>query len=132
MRAPAGGPCGAGVGLGPAGRLGYNFQAHDKYATESQRPLADRSQEHLGTTDRASRESDGGAAGAGGHPPTMRQPRISAPCRRTVSEAVLAGGSLCTGQAWLAERVGARLRPGSSGGGWRIERKLPGSRRRGK
>jgi phthalate 4,5-dioxygenase len=33
--------------------LGFNFQAHDQYATESQRPIADRTQEHLGTTDRA-------------------------------------------------------------------------------
>jgi phenylpropionate dioxygenase-like ring-hydroxylating dioxygenase large terminal subunit len=33
--------------------LGFNFQAHDQYATESQRPIADRSKEHLGTTDRA-------------------------------------------------------------------------------
>ncbi|HEY5609429.1 MAG TPA: Rieske 2Fe-2S domain-containing protein [Alphaproteobacteria bacterium] len=32
--------------------MGPSFWAHDKFATESQRPIADRSREHLGTTDR--------------------------------------------------------------------------------
>ena len=32
--------------------MGGSFWAHDKFATESQRPIADRSKEHLGTTDR--------------------------------------------------------------------------------
>jgi phthalate 4,5-dioxygenase oxygenase subunit len=33
--------------------MGHNFQAHDRFAVESQRPISDRTQEHLGTTDRA-------------------------------------------------------------------------------
>jgi phthalate 4,5-dioxygenase len=32
--------------------MGTNFLAHDKFATESQRPISDRTREHLGTTDR--------------------------------------------------------------------------------
>jgi phthalate 4,5-dioxygenase oxygenase subunit len=33
--------------------MGHNFQAHDRFAVESQRPISDRTQEHLGLTDRA-------------------------------------------------------------------------------
>lgn len=33
--------------------MGRNFQLHDKFATESQRPISDRTREHLGVTDRA-------------------------------------------------------------------------------
>jgi phthalate 4,5-dioxygenase oxygenase subunit len=33
--------------------MGHNFQAHDRFAVESQRPISDRTQEHLGVTDRA-------------------------------------------------------------------------------
>ena len=31
--------------------MGHNFQAHDRFAVESQRPISDRTREHLGVTD---------------------------------------------------------------------------------
>jgi len=32
--------------------MGYNFEIHDLFATESQRPISDRTREHLGASDR--------------------------------------------------------------------------------
>jgi phenylpropionate dioxygenase-like ring-hydroxylating dioxygenase large terminal subunit len=32
--------------------MGFNFQNHDRFATESQRPISDRTKEHLGASDR--------------------------------------------------------------------------------
>ncbi len=32
--------------------MGYNFEVHDLFATESQRPVSDRTREHLGASDR--------------------------------------------------------------------------------
>jgi len=32
--------------------MGYNFEVHDLFATESQRPISDRTKEHLGASDR--------------------------------------------------------------------------------
>jgi phthalate 4,5-dioxygenase len=32
--------------------MGYNFEVHDLFATESQRPISDRTREHLGASDR--------------------------------------------------------------------------------
>lgn len=97
--------------------LGFNFQAHDAYATESQEPILDRSAEHLGTTDRAiilARQMllrSIRTVQEGGDPPFVIRDAAVSPLQDMVVKADVLPASVDWTSYWREPLIGGRLTP---------------------